>query len=179
MLQLAVVIIGDVLVWNGVPYNIVSVTNATQLLVSAAPVVLAGTNISTDWYIVRKDIIRAPQTGSSVFAIWKPPIGIFDYDGPLGGGNFKLSLSPNASYSTAAVETKNGTSVVRTDFTLQITSLKFYIYVEKMKIPDQVQELPLMEYQVLSKAWQPTVQFSVSPDPEAITIFFQDRFVSS
>ena len=45
-----------------------------------------------------------------------------------------------------------------------------------MKIPDQVQELPLMEYQVLSKAWQPTVQFSVSPDTAAITIFIQDRF---
>ena len=43
------VTIGDVLVWNKVPYYIVSVVSATQLLVSAAPIISFETNASTDW----------------------------------------------------------------------------------------------------------------------------------
>ena len=50
---------------------------------------------------------------------------------------------------------------------------------EKIRIPDAIQDLHLMEYQVLSKPWQPTLQFTVSPDTQALTIFIQDRFAGA
>ena len=59
---------GDILVVNGVYYPIVgAVGGETALNVANAPNI-AIVN-ATDWYIIRKDLIRAPQSGSSVFAI--------------------------------------------------------------------------------------------------------------
>jgi len=168
------VAVGDVLVVRGVSYSISAVDSETELKVSAPSSVSAGAP-TTDWYIIRKDQIRAPQSSNTVYAIWRPPLGIFDYAEGLGSGNFKLSLSPNPNYSVAAIETKNNDYVAGTSFNLRVSSIKLYTYQEKLRIPDQIMELPLMEYQVLSKPWQSTLQFSVSPDTQAITIFIQDR----
>lgn len=167
------VLAGDIIVVNSVRYTVLSVTDETHLVVacSPAPAVAA----STDWYIIRKDVIRAPQAANTIYTLWQPPLGIFQHDGALGGGDFKLSLNPNANFQVAAVETKNSSYVVGTTFDLRITSLKFYTYVEKLRIPDSIQEIKLMEYQVLSKHWQPTLSFTVSPFTEAITVFIQDQ----
>src|SRR5690606_27180409 len=54
---------------------------------------------------IRKDQLRAPQASNTVYAIWRPPLGIFEHDGYLGAGAFKLCLTPNANYSVGAVET--------------------------------------------------------------------------
>jgi len=43
-----------------------------------------------------------------------------------------------------------------------------------MSIPDSIQDLSLMEYQVQSKPWASNLQFSISPFTKAITIFVQD-----
>lgn len=168
------VLAGDIIVVNSVRYTVLSVTDETHLVVacSPAPAVAA----STDWYVIRKDVIRAPQAANVIYTLWQPPLGMFQHDGALGGGDFKLSLNPNANFQAAAVETKNGSYVAGTTFDLQVTSLKFYTYVEKLRIPDSIQEIKLMEYQVLSKPWQPTLSFTVSPFTEAITVFIQDRF---
>ena len=45
---------------------------------------------------------------------------------------------------------------------------------EKVRIPDSVQDLTLMEYQLQSKPWANTLQFSVSPYTTALSIFIQD-----
>ena len=45
---------------------------------------------------------------------------------------------------------------------------------EKARIPDSVQDLTLMEYQVQSKPWANILQFSVCPYTTALSIFIQD-----
>jgi hypothetical protein len=164
---------GDIIVVNGIRYPVLDVTDETHLVVANAPTIIVGA--TTEWYIIRKDVIRAPQVANTIYTLWQPPLGIFQHDGALGGGDFKLSLNPNANFQVAAVETKNSSYVVGTTFDLRITSLKFYTYVEKLRIPDSIQEIKLMEYQVLSKPWQPTLSFTVSPFTEAITVFIQDQ----
>lgn len=165
---------GDILVVAGVRYPVLAVNSETGIVVACAPAVAIAA--TTDWYIIRKDVIRAPQASNVIYALWRPPIGIFEHDGLLGGGDFKLSLSPNSNYQSAGVETKNSAYVVDTTFSLQVTSLKLYVHVQKERIPDSIVDLQMREYQVLSKPWQPTLNFSVSPFTESITVFVQDRF---
>lgn len=170
----ASVVIGDIIVIGGIRYPVLQINSETELVIANAPAIALGATIN--WHIIRKDVIRAPQASNVIYALWQPPLGIFQHDGALGGGDFKLALNPNANYQSAAVETKNGSYVAGTTFDLQVTSLKFYTYVEKLRIPDSLQEIKLMEYQVLSKPWQSTLSFTVSPYTEAITVFIQDRF---
>lgn len=168
---------GDVLVVAGVYYPIVTVTNATTL--GIAYVIPDDIDDTADWYIIRKDAIRAPQANNTVYTIWQPPMGIFGYDGVLGSGEFRLVLNPNSNYLLAAAETRNpsyaasATGLTGT-YSVQINDVKFYAHMAKVKIPDQVQDLTLLEYQVQSKPWQSNLQFTISPYTRGIAIFVQD-----
>lgn len=168
---------GDILVVAGIPYVIESKTNATTLQLANIPATAIANE--ANWYIVRKDVIRAPQALNTVYAVWQPPIGLFNYDGPLGSGEFRIQLNPNSNYLLAGLETRNPQPTVSADGltgsqSIIINDVKFYAYIEKTPIPDSVQDLNLMEYQVQSKPWQSNLQFSVSPYTTAITIFVQD-----
>jgi hypothetical protein len=111
--------------------------------------------------------------------MWRPPLGIFEWDKGLGAGKFNISLRPSGNYLLTGVETRNPSYTTSVDgttgtYSLVITDIKFYAYVEKIRIPDQVQELNLMEYQVDSQPWSNTLQFRVSPYTQALSIFVQD-----
>ena len=169
--------IGDGLVANGVNYPITEINSATSLTVANVPSVVVGA--TQDWYIVRKDTIRAPQAGNQIYSLWQPPLGIFNYEEGLGSGEFRIQLNPNSSYVLTAAETKNPGFVASSDglsgsYSVVVNEVKFYAYIEKMKIPDQVQDLSLMEYQVQSKPWANNLQFTISPYTAALSIFVQD-----
>ena len=75
------VLAGDILVIRGVYYPIVAVTSNTALVVANPPsIAITATN---NWYIIRKDVVRSPQAKNTVYAVWRPPMSIFDYDGIL------------------------------------------------------------------------------------------------
>ena len=86
-------------------YPIVAVASNTALTVANPPTVAI--IATSNWYIIRKDVVRSPQAKNTVYAVWRPPMGIFDYDGILGCGNYTFSLYPNSRYLTSAVETRN------------------------------------------------------------------------
>lgn len=140
----------------------------------------ANIGATTDWYIIRKDMLRAPQAKNIVYVNWRPPIGIMKHTEYLGSGDYLLTLQPNGQYLTSCVETKNTdlTPGAAIPYSLLVNSVRLYVYVEKVQIPPSVQELHMMEYQVQSKPWQPTLQFIVSPFTEALTFFIQDNQAS-
>ena len=68
-------------------------------------------------------------------------MGIFDYDGILGCGNYTFSLYPNSRYLTSAVETRNPTALPSVDgktndYSLIVNSITFFAYIEKAHLPD-------------------------------------------
>ena len=75
---------GDILVIRGVYYPIVAVASNTALVVANPPTIAI--TATSNWYIIRKDTVRSPQAKNTVYAVWRPPMGIFDYDGILGCG---------------------------------------------------------------------------------------------
>jgi hypothetical protein len=124
-------------------------------------------------------MLRAPQAKNIIYVNYQPPLGIFKFSGYLGGGDYQLLLQPNAQYLTSAVESKNIDALTGASlYALNVNNVKFYIYVEKIKIPPSVQELSFLEYQVQSKPWQPNLQFTVSPFTESLTFFVQDNLAS-
>lgn len=169
--------VGDILVIAGIYYPIAVSTNATQLTLAEKPT--ANIAATTDWYIIRKDVMRAPQANNQVYSVWRPPIGLFNYADGLGSGEYRIQLNPNSNFLLTSVETKNQDYVSSSDglsgtYSLKVDEVKFYAYIEKMSIPDSVQDLSLMEYQVQSKPWSTNLQFSISPYTKALTIFVQD-----
>lgn len=163
---------GDVLVVNGVWYEVVSVTNATTL--NVFPVPLVAIAATANWFIIRPDIIRVPQEFSSVYAMWQPPLGLFDYSEEMGAGDYRLQLNPNTNFALNAVETRNGDWATVPIYSLVVNDVRFYAYIEKRSIPDSVRDLYLTEMAIQSKPYANNLQFSVPPSTKALTIFFQD-----
>ncbi len=172
--------VGDILVVRGVHYPIsVAPVGASETAFTVANPPSVAIAATSNWFIIRKDVMRAPQANNTVYATWRPPSGIFDYDGILGCGNYTFHLYPNGRYLTSAVETRNPTASASidgktNDYSLIVNSITFFAYIEKTSIPASIQDLPMMEYQVIPKPWESTVQFSVSPQTTALTFFVQD-----
>jgi hypothetical protein len=165
---------GDIIVVQGIEYEIESVLSATQLLLATATDILGPT---PDWFIVRADVIRSKQASSSVYALWQPPIGLFKYSEELGAGDYRIQLNPNSNFILNAVETRNTNYAAASPYSLVINDVRFYCYVEKRMIPDTVRDLYLTEMLVQSKPYSSNLQFSVPPSTTAITIFVQDGSV--
>ena len=171
---------GDLLVVDGVPYNIVFRAGQTETLTSVSPGPSVPIGASTNWFVVRADTIRAPQSFNTVYAIWQPPIGIFDFDEELGSGNFRLQLNPSSNFALSAVETKNPqTPSVPTHYRFVINDVKFYAYVEKKMMPDSSRTIDLREMSIQSKTLNNNLQFSVPPSTYAISVFIQDQLAGS
>ena len=60
------------------------------------------------------------------------------------------------------------------DYSLVVNSITFFAYIEKASFSDETIEIPTIEFQVIPKPWESTVQFSVSQDTTALTFFVQD-----
>lgn len=172
------VVSGDILVIDGVYYPIID-TPSDEKTMTTANLLSGDIDDFKNWYIIRKDDMRAPQANSQVYSLWRPPIGLFSYSEGLGSGEYRIQLNPNSNYLLTSVETKNPDFVPSADglsgtYSMVVNDVRFYAYIEKVSIPDSIQDLSLMEYQVQSKPWSNNLQFSISPYTRAITIFVQD-----
>ena len=170
---------GDLLVVNGIAYEIVAnaAQDETKCFVSPAP--RGDVAATSNWFVVRADTIRANQSFNTVFALWQPPIGIFDYDEELGSGNFKIQLNPNSNFDKCAVETKNPLWATVSPYRLVINDVRFYAYIEKKSLPDSSRDLFLDELSIQSKPYSSNLQFSVPPSTRAISVFVQDNTAGS
>ena len=155
-------------------YLISSVSTNSVASVAVAPglPITAGAS-----YSIKRDM---ETTGTSdyrnkIYVLWKPPIGIFDYQQPLGAGNYMISLNPFSSYKTAAVQSIES-ALPLTAFNFTVDDVRLYVSTLKMEIPDKVEELVLREMDIQSKVIDGNVsslQFTIPPSTYAISLFLQ------
>jgi len=168
------VIPGDLLVVNGIAYEIVANASQDESKCYVSPAPLADVTTTANWFIVRSDTIRANQSFNKVFALWQPPIGIFDYNEELGSGAFRITLNPNSQYDKNAVETKNTNYATSSPYRLVINDVRFYAYIEKKSLPDCSRDLFLNELSIQTKPFSSQLQFTVPPSTHSISVFVQD-----
>jgi hypothetical protein len=117
-----------------------------------------------------------------LFALWQPPVGLFDLHTPLGGGHFEIQLNPDANYRTAAVESLNGARVDpplgESGYDLVVKNVYFYVCLIKKKMnPTRTMNLNLIEMNILNRTLNldgnQFFDFTVPPSTFAITVFVQ------
>jgi hypothetical protein len=93
---------GDILVVDGARYPITTVASDTDLGVSGVHEDVGPINANA-CYILK---MGKPATNrkNEKYIMWQPPIGIFDHDGLLGSGDYKIQLNPRSDFAKAAVE---------------------------------------------------------------------------
>ena len=113
--------------------------------------------------------------------MWRPPIGIFDHDGLLGSGDYRIQLNPRADFAKAAVESLTN----RTDYTFTVEDVQFYACIEKSNLAaTAVDRLYLTEMQLQTKtlstgADASNLDFSVPPSTKQIAVFVQNGAAGS
>ena len=177
---------GDTIVVDGVPYTCQVNGNALGVGSAVTPRPAGNVVATANAYIIKQVNLRVDGgQRNKIFALWQPPCGLFDYDKPLGSGEYRISLNPNTNYKYACLETKQGTeekSAPQTTWDLVVNSVKLYVATVKTSIPAGISNLYLMECQVQNKPMaglEQTFDFSIPPSTRAITIFFQSNKAGS
>jgi hypothetical protein len=167
---------GNEILVNGTIYTVLAVASNTQLTVTPAPTLAVTTNATGSAMKVTRENDGGGR--NVVYAMWQPPIGIFDETKPMGSGDYRIQLNPNAYYKTSAVEMKK-LGIVGTDFNISIDSVELYVATCKQDLPvTGTETLHLMECQVHSKTLSQRtgdnmLDFTVPPSTKAITVFVQ------
>ena len=169
------VAVGDQILINGVIKTVTVVTDATTLtVVPVSYVAVAGAADGSGLRLTRE------QDGSgraTVYAMWQPPIGIFDHHKAMGSGDYRIQLNPNSSYKTSCVQTKIAGMLAPANFDIDVIEIQFFAATCKIDIPATgVEKLHLMEHQVLNKpvlAGENLLDFTVPSSTKSISVFVQ------
>ena len=127
-------------------------------------------------YMIDSSVVnRATATGlasTTVTVLWQPPIGIFSHDKPMGAGDYRIQLNPNAGYVNAMIEKGAGANTI-TDIT--VDAINFYVCTVKVQIPGGDYDLNLLECMAQSKtaAANGNLDFNVPASTCAISVFVQ------
>jgi hypothetical protein len=117
------------------------------------------------------------------YALWQPPIGIFDHDKPMGAGDYRIQLNPNSDYKRACVESYRAGLApgVTGQFDVVITDLRFYLATVKTTIPQGIETLYLTETSCQSKqvSNNSTHEFTVPSSTRGLAIFVQAQNAGS
>jgi hypothetical protein len=171
----APVLPGDIIVIAGIPYTVQVNSGAGPTgLLTIAPLPAANIAATADWFIVRSDMIRAPQSQNSVMVAWQPPLGIMNYDGYLGSGQFSFVMNPDANFELNAVETKNPNWSAVRNYKLNIEEVQLFVWQQKMSLAEGMTNYFLDEYHIDSKPYNGNVTFDVPVSTRALVIFVQD-----
>jgi hypothetical protein len=116
--------------------------------------------------------------------IWKPPLGIFDYENALPCGRYELSLTPQNSsiLQNLAIETVGAASKASANFKFSVEQCYFYCYeVEGPNCSDMKYLLDIEQIRLQTVDFQGSTfgqrSFDVSPATRAVTIAYQDARV--
>lgn len=115
---------------------------------------------------------------NNLYLTWQPPVGIWDEAKPMGSGDYRVQLNPNAYYRTAAVEALNSLTA-GTEYDLVVKDVQLYIATVSTQIPPSgTDTLHLMEMQVQSKQMasggnSSILDFTLPPSTKAISVFVQ------
>jgi hypothetical protein len=176
------VVVGDELLISGSLYTVTVATNATTLTVTPAPNAVVTTGATGSAMKVIREVDGDGR--NEVYVIYQPPIGIFDHGDPLGSGDYRIQLNPNAYYKQSCVESKFNLSPGvaagnEMGFNFDVKSIQFYAATCKVAIPATGTEtIHLMECQVQSKpisqqTGENLLDFTIPPSTKAISVFVQ------
>jgi hypothetical protein len=172
--------VGSTLVLNGAKYTIVGRT--TPLDITVEPAITTAVTVTTNWYLVRRQTAITDgslQGKNALNIIWRPSaMGIFNYGGVLGAGDYRIQLNPSTDYKTAMVETPNPDYTVSpaASYTLEIQNVTFYAATAAMSVPDGITSMRLTEFAALTKnisTPSENFQFTVPASTRAIYIMLQ------
>jgi len=173
--------VGDTLEVDGKIYHVDVAPDddiGTNMVVRPAP--YANVNATTNCLIVKKRVNNNEIVEGEIFVIFQPPIGIFDYNGVFGAGDFRIQLNPDQNYRTNCVQSETLVPAVsETDYRFNVTSLQFYAHIQKVAIPASITyKLPLTEMHLQSKTLntgtsQSQLDFTVPPSTKLIVVFVQ------
>jgi hypothetical protein len=180
---------GDIIEVEGVMYKVITApttaadpaprTFTVKNLETYAnpPAVAAATNFG----IVTTGIVTTTtaQGRNKVWFNWVPPIGIFDEYEPMGSGDYRLQLNPNANYKKACVQAEVNKAL--STYNLKVDDIQFFAAIEKNTLPaSMTKKLSLMEMQIQTKKIEAgtasvTLDWTLPPSTQAITVFVQSR----
>ena len=166
--------IGDEVVISGISMIVATITDDLNIVLSAT---YTGTAIvgASDYYFITRDINRSTQGHNVVYALHQPCLGIFDNHEPMGSGDYSLSLNPNVYYKQACVQTFKNNAVSGTDYIINVLDIKFYVYIQKMSIPDSIHTLNMYESNIQNKMYADNLQFTIPSSTQKICVFLQNN----
>ncbi len=171
------VIVGDQLLINGVIKTVTAVTDANTITVTPNDFVgIVGQPNGSALKLLRDQNGSGRQT---VYALWQPPIGIFDLHKPMGSGAYTITINPNSFYKTSCVQSKLAGLVAPANFDFEVLEIQLFVATCKVDISaTTTKELHLMEHQVLSKtidqlSGDNLLDFTVPSSTQAISVFVQ------
>lgn len=124
---------------------------------------------------------KEPSDGHNIFyVIYQPPLSIFDHDGVLGSGSYRIQLNPNSYYQSSAVEKMLNTSA---GGILEVQNIEFYCATIRTNIPSTgIEKLYLNEMSLQSKkitSGDQTLDFTVPSSTKSLIIFLQSTSAGS
>lgn len=169
---------GDILVIDNERFTISTVTSDTAMTVSPAPPTTTLGVYEDTW--VETATEPASERRSDIYFMYQPPVGIFDHDGLLGSGEYRISMNPNSRFKTAVIESLKA-KLPGTDYEVTVKDVQFFPCIEKANIAATgVEKLFLTEQHIQSKKLQSgtgtsVLDFTVPPSTTSITVFVQDQ----
>lgn len=171
-------VLGDQIIVEGVTYTVqaAATDNAgTGCIVKPFPV--AAIVATHNAYKITR--ANNGDGANNVYLMWQPPVGIMDHATPLGAGDYRIQLNPNANFKQAAVQMLQDSMSAPANFDLLVNDVQFFAAMVTTQIPSTGTEvLHLMEMQVQSKplsggANNNLLDFTLPPSTKAITLFVQ------
>ena len=171
--------INDAIVIGGIEYTVTTASsNAAGTGLVTSPAVPDGTYTTSIEYtgVGKAKTLNETEGKNKIFAIFQPPVGIFQHPDAMGAGDYRFSLNPNNDFETSMIQTARDMGVSPTNFKLTINGVRLYIATAKMSIPDKVETLDLLEIQCQTKTADSNnnvLQFTVPPSTEMLSFFVQ------
>lgn len=163
---------GDQIYINGITKTVTVIIDNTTLIIHT------DTDTTTSTTKVSFSTIR-PQTSlqsNKGYYHYVPPCGIFDYEGLLGSGDYRIQLNPNPNFESAIVESFGGMTP-NYNYLVSVKSIQFYACIEKVDIPvTGIERLFLNEQHIQSKritSNNATYDFTVPPSTQSIAVWVQ------
>lgn len=163
-------------------YTVASVTDneTLQLDMTAGVTVVPNTG---KFHFIRRNVQNTDIGKNTISIIYQPPLGVFDHNGWLGAGDYRISLTPSAGYAIQALESKLGAAAIQAA-EVTVNDIRFYCYQGKASIPQGVHNLGLTECMLASKTMvngnsNNSFQFSVPPSTMYLTVFVQANTAGS
>ena len=168
--------IGDKLTLLDIEYTVITLATTaigTGMTVSPAPVA----NIALAIGAFGTTRNNPTEGRNQIYVMVQPPLGIFDYDGELGAGDYRFQMNPNSDFEKSVVETLQPNAATPANYKVEVTNVRLYIATAKKSIENKEEILDLMEIQTQSKpasaSGSSLLQFTVPPSTQMISVFTQ------